>query len=69
LGERTPCKNRLISTLDKVINFKGTFLGCTKRLHVILPKNLFAEFLFAEKYCFNFAENLICGIADLPIFY
>jgi hypothetical protein len=30
-----------------------------------LPKNLFAEFLFAEKYCFNFAENFICGIADL----
>jgi hypothetical protein len=39
------------------------------RLHVKLPKNLFAEFLFAEKYCFNFAENFICGIADLPNFY
>jgi hypothetical protein len=34
-----------------------------------LPKNLFAEFLFAEKYCLDFDENFICGIADLPIYY
>jgi hypothetical protein len=25
---------------------------------------LFAEFLFAEKYCLNFAKNFICRFAD-----
>jgi hypothetical protein len=25
-----------------------------------LPKNIFAEFLFAKKYCPNFAEIFIC---------
>jgi hypothetical protein len=34
-----------------------------------LPKKLFAEFVFAEKYCLNFAKKFICGIADLPILY
>jgi hypothetical protein len=33
LGERTPCKNQLISIADKVIYFKGTiFLRSTKPL-------------------------------------
>jgi hypothetical protein len=33
LGERTPCKNGPISTLEKIIYFKGTiFLRSTKPL-------------------------------------
>jgi hypothetical protein len=32
LGERTPCKNRLICTLDKVIYFKGTIFEVSTKL-------------------------------------
>jgi hypothetical protein len=34
-GERTPCKKWLISTLDKIIYYKGTFLQGSTKPHKI----------------------------------
>jgi hypothetical protein len=48
--------------------------GLSKGLHVKLTKNLFAEFLIAEKYRLNFAEILfaeifICRNFHLPKYF
>jgi hypothetical protein len=43
--------------------------GLSKGLHVKLTKNLFAEFLIAEKYRLNFAEILFAEIFIYRNFY